>query len=219
MLSDRYCASDLEVFTPEERRRFGDTLNEDVAWQLLYRLEPDLYEQLIAGERIHPAVLDWLPRVDRCVEVGAGTGRLTKHLRCDDLIVVEPCERFRERLPYSDVRNGFFDAIPVPDGWADLVISCSAFKADEAGLKEMERVSRSLVAIVWPCDVDWLRSQGFEYISFPCEMSVEFASTDEARAIARIFYPDAVDRITDRFVPYEILGMNPPCDVAWKSVA
>ncbi len=218
MISDRYNASDLDVFTPEERKRFGDELNEDVAWQLLYRLEPALYERLIAGEQIHPAVLDWIPRVERCVEVGAGTGRLTKHLECDELIVVEPCEVFRERLPYPDVRDGFFDAIPVADDWADLVISCSAFKPDEAGLAEMERVSRSMVAIVWPNDVEWLVSKGFEYICFDGEMTIEFESLDEALEVAKVFYPDAVGRITSSCVPYEVIGLNPPRDIAFKQL-
>src|SRR5712692_6721155 len=64
----RYGPDDLALLTPAERERFCD---EDpwLAWELLYRKEPELYERLIAGEHIHPDVLAWLPsRVDRCVE-------------------------------------------------------------------------------------------------------------------------------------------------------
>jgi SAM-dependent methyltransferase len=225
-LVSRYRSSDLDVFTPRERARFGDVLNETTAWELLYRLEPDLYERLIAGERIHPDVIAWLPeRVGRCVEIAAGTGRLTKELRprCDELIAIEPAAPLRERLRDVDARDGFFDDLPVEDAWADLVISCSAFTREnggEAGLKEMERVARdgALVAFVWPSDVDWLRSHGFQYLSFPGEMAIEFDSPDEALAIARIFYPDAVDAITGAEIPYEVIGVNPPRDVAYKRV-
>jgi SAM-dependent methyltransferase len=226
-LVSRYGPRDLEVFTPAERARFGDTIDEDVAWQLLYRLEPDLYERLITGERIHPDVLDWLPHhVHHCVEVAAGSGRLTRVLqpRCDRLIAVEPAAPLRERLCGVDARDGFFDALPVSDDWADLVISCSALtKANggEAGLDEMERVARhgGMIALVWPSDVDWLRARGFEYRAFPGDMAIEFGSKDEAVAIARIFYPHAVDRIDSATVPYDVIGVNAPRDVAWKIVA
>ena len=44
-----------------------------LAWELLYRLEPGLYERLANAERLHPDIMDWLPRcADRIVEVGAG---------------------------------------------------------------------------------------------------------------------------------------------------
>ena len=221
----RYSERDLEIFTPEERARFGGRLTANVAWQLLYRLEPDLYCRLIAGERIHRCVLDRLPaHVSRCVEIAAGSGRLTRELigRCDELIVVEPAAPLRDRLPACDARCGFFDDLPVPDAWADLVVSCSAFSREnggEPGLGEMQRVTRrdGLIALVWPSDVDWLRSHGFSYESFDDdEMSIEFGSVEEAREIARIFYPHAVDAITDRVVPYRVVGLNPPCDLAWK---
>jgi len=226
-LVSRYRPRDLEVFSPDERERFGDTLDETVAWQLLYRLEPDLYERLIAGEHIHPAVLDWLPHhVHHCVEVGAGSGRLTRILRprCDRLIAIEPAAPLRERLCDVDARDGFFDSIPVDDDWADLVVSCSALTktiGGDAGLEEMERVARSggMIALVWPSDVDWLRAHGFEYRSFPGHMAIEFCSTDEALAIARIFYPHAVDQIASATVPYDLIGVNAPRDVAWKVLA
>jgi hypothetical protein len=87
-LRSRYTAADLGAFTRDEASRFvplrgGDPHNDVVlAWELLYRLEPELYERLARAERLHPGVVDWLPReVDQIAEVGAGTGRLTS-LRC-----------------------------------------------------------------------------------------------------------------------------------------
>ena len=32
-----------------------------LAWELLYRLEPELYDRLVSAERLHPDVLGWLP--------------------------------------------------------------------------------------------------------------------------------------------------------------
>ena len=67
-LRSRYTAADLGVFTPEEARRFlprgdGDPRSDIVlAWELLYRLEPELYDRLASAEQLHPDVLGWLPR-------------------------------------------------------------------------------------------------------------------------------------------------------------
>ena len=86
-LQRRYTAADLRVFNREEASRFapygdGDPQSDIVlAWELLYRLEPELYDRLADAERLHPDVLGWLPRiVDRIAEVGAGSGRLTLEL-------------------------------------------------------------------------------------------------------------------------------------------
>ena len=86
-LLHRYVASDLSVFDAEERRRFlasGDPdprTNAALAWELLYRLEPGLYDRLVRAEPLHPGILEWLPgAVGRALEVGAGSGRLTVHL-------------------------------------------------------------------------------------------------------------------------------------------
>jgi len=244
-LAARYRPDDLRLLTAEERERFvgpSDVATDwgeiapRIAWELLYRKEPDLYVRLVAGERIHPGILEWLPqRVSRCVEVAAGTGRLTLDLvpRCRELIAVEPAAPLRGILerklrgrPGVQVREGFFDAVPVPDACADLVISLSAFTPDpshggDAGLAELERVAaaRGLIVLVWPADVEWFVRRGFEYVSFPGEMTVEFPSLKEAVEIATIFYPHAVEEIARRGsarVSYEVLGMNPPRDLVWR---
>src|SRR5438309_4077265 len=137
-LMERYSTADLRVFSAEESARFLDRTIADpqhdvtLAWELLYRLEPDLYDRLVTAEHLHPGIVEWLPaHVPRIIEVGAGTGRLTVELvdRCDQLTAVEPATPLRERLraklsPSSNLRiiSGFFDALPFPDQSAELVI-------------------------------------------------------------------------------------------------
>lgn len=226
------------MFTPDEHDRFvGDRtweeIGPDVAWEILYRKEPELYERLIRGEHIHPDVIGWLPRVRCAVEIAAGTGRLTRDLvaRCDQVIAVEPAATLRETLRVEldiEVLSGFFNEIPVGDDIAQLAVSCSAFTSDlahggDVGLHEMERVvdPGGLVVLVWPSDVDWLRDRGFTHESFGGEMDVDFGTLEEAVELAAIFYPDAVAEIESRGsarVTYEVLGMNAPRDLAWKRV-
>ena len=247
-LPRRYSKEDLGVLTEEEAGRFlgaGDQGPQDdiaLAWELLYRIEPELYDRLILAEQIHPAILDWLPRhVGRIVEVAPGTGRLTTALleRCDDLTAVEPAAPLRALLAARvghqaagrrlRLVHGFFDSLPVPDRSAELVITCSALTPDPAhggdpGLAEMERVCMvgGQVVIVWPNNSEWLAARGYRYVSFPGEMRMQFASVEEAVELSEIFHPHAVHEIRrrgDRRVPYEVLGVNPPRDLAYKEIA
>ncbi len=244
-VQQRYTAADLRVLTREETRRFvplgrGDPQQDvTLAWELLYRLEPELYDRLATAERLHPDVVGWLPRgVNRIAEVGAGTGRLTIELieRGQHIVAVEPAlplrQILRRKLAATDhgrrvqVVPGFFDRLPLPDDFADFVVACSAFTpaaahGGDAGLAEMERVCRpgGSVAIVWPNRLDWLADRGYRYVSFPGPMSVEFSSYEEAVELAEIFYPTAVDEIRrrgSRKVGFEVLGINPPRDLAVK---
>jgi SAM-dependent methyltransferase len=141
----RYTTADLSVLTRDEARRFvprgdGDPrVDLTLAWELLYRLEPELYDRLVSAERLHPDVLRWLPdEVERIVEVGAGAGRLTVELihRAREVVAVEPAAPLRQLLDRKlsrvdrrnrvRVTNGFFDDVPVADDFADLVVACSA---------------------------------------------------------------------------------------------
>jgi SAM-dependent methyltransferase len=233
------------VFTPDERSRFlpeggGDPRRDvSLAWELLYRLEPELYDRLARAERLHPGILSWLPAAaDRIVEVGAGTGRLTMHLlgRAPEIVAIEPVAPFRRLLEHklveagqaggARVRHGFFDQLPVASGCADLVVACSVFTpaarhGGEAGLAEMERVCRpgGCVAIIWPNNIGWLAARDYQYASFAGPMSVDFASHREAVELAEIFYPGALPEIRRRRrrrVPFELAGISAPRDVSFK---
>jgi SAM-dependent methyltransferase len=236
----------VDVLSEDEAKRFaaGGTADprSDVtlAWELLYRLEPELYDRLVAAERLHPGVLAWLPSdVERIVEVAAGTGRLTLELveRARQVVAIEPAgplrEILNEKLARADqgqrarVVPGFFDDLPVADDYADVVVACSALTptpehGGEAGLAEMERVCRpgGCVVIVWPNHVPWLAAQGYRHVSFDDgEMFVEFASPEEAAELTEIFYPRGGEEVRRQGwsrVPYAVLGVNPPRDLAYK---
>ncbi len=247
-LSTRYTTADLSVLTSDEARRFAPGGSGDpqadptLAWELLYRLEPELYERMASAERLHPGIADWLPRsADRIVEVGAGSGRLTLELisRGQEVVAIEPAAGLRQILEHklarasqgyrATVRCGFFDDLPVPGGCADLVVACSVLTpapghGGDVGLAEMERVCRpgGCVAIIWPNNISWLAARGYRYESFAGPMTVEFASHREAVELAGIFYPHAVSQVRrrgSRRVPYEVLGINPPRDLAFKVIS
>jgi SAM-dependent methyltransferase len=244
-LTRRYGAEDLHVFSPAERARFlpcgtsDAPINRSLAFELLYRLEPELWERLVAAERIHPGVIEWFPFVERAVEVGAGTGRLTSHLmtRCRHIVAVEPARPMRDRLAASmsthavgrvDIVDGFFDALPAPDSSADLVVTCAALERDsahggDAGLAEMERVCApgGMVVVVWPNHVGWLNARGFTHVTFPGDMWMEFRDVAEAIEMTEIFYPHAIADVRSRGaarVGYDVIGVNPPRDLAFKVI-
>jgi SAM-dependent methyltransferase len=253
-LLERYSREDVAAISPEERRRLliedrADPQRESgLAWELLYRVEPELYDRLVVAERLHPNILQWLPNhVERIVEVGAGSGRLTLELvsRCNELTAIEPAAPLREIMARKLERRvaiaasghqpaqvrvigGFLDALPVADRSAELVIACSVLTPEPShggnrGLAEMERVcaTQGMVVIVWPNHPEWLSAHGYRYLSFAGVMAMEFVSVEEAIELARIFYPQAVDEIRrrgDRHVPYELLGVNPPRDLAYKAI-
>ncbi len=258
-LVQRYGPAALAVFTPEERRRFlgsidsgvlsrihhdpwaWDVVAAEVAWELLYRLEPELYGRLTVGERIHPGVLAWIPeRIGRAVEVGCGWGRLTLELahRCEELAGIEPAGALRERLKarvseecrgHCTVTGGFINDIPIPDAWADVTFTCSAFSCDpvhggDPGLAELDRVTRTggMVVLIWPPrNRAWLEERGFQFLNFAGEMNVEFGTVEEAVELASIFYPGAVSEVArrgSRVVPCSLLGISGPKSLAWRTV-
>jgi hypothetical protein len=88
----------------------------------------------------------------------------------------------------------------------------------------MERACRpgGCVVIIWPNEVRWLAAHGYGYVRFDGDMFVEFASHEEAAELIEIFYPGAIAEVLSagrRRVPYDVLGTNPPRDLAFKVVA
>lgn len=95
----------------------------------------------------------------RVLDLGAGTGKLTKQLveRGVECIAVEPVEgmraRFADDLPDVECLDGTAEAIPLPDGSVAALVVAQAFhwfRHDEA-LAEMHRVLEAdgRFALVW----------------------------------------------------------------------
>ena len=79
--------------------------------------------------------VEWLvpDRVDRVVDLGAGTGALSRLLvgRAGEVVAVEPDGRMREVLgttvPEARAVHGTGESIPLPDGSADAVIASTSW--------------------------------------------------------------------------------------------
>lgn len=94
----------------------------------------DAYER---GRPSYPAAaLDWLlpPAAHRVLDLGAGTGKLTRLLADRpglDVVAVEPSagmrEAFAASLPGIEVREGTAEAIPAPDDAFDVVLVAQAW--------------------------------------------------------------------------------------------
>ena len=108
----------------------------------------DAYERFRPGPPL--AAVDWfLPGpVGRVVDLGAGTGALTRLLvgRADDVVAVEPDDRMRavlvERVSGVRAVEGRGEAMPLEDGTVDAVLASTSWHWVEpvAGLQEVARV-------------------------------------------------------------------------------
>ena len=104
-----------------------------------------------------PEVVDvpGLPSSATVLELGAGTGKLTRLLlgTFDRVIAVEPEKAMRRRLAGTDVLAGAAEAIPVADGSVDAVFAAEAFhKFDgERAVLEIGRVLRpgGTLVLMW----------------------------------------------------------------------
>jgi SAM-dependent methyltransferase len=123
----------------------------------------ELYER---ARPSYPAdAVDWIARRAglapgaTVVDVGAGTGKLTRLLVPTGarVIAVEPLEEMRAKLeqvvPGVEALAGTAEEIPLPDGSADAVVVAQAFHwfdADRA-LAELHRVLREdgVLALIW----------------------------------------------------------------------
>jgi SAM-dependent methyltransferase len=91
------------------------------------------YERYRPGPPV--SAVDWiLPGlVERVVDLGAGTGALTRLLidRADDVVAVEPDDRMRsvliEEVPRARAVSGRGESMPIPDACADAVLASSSW--------------------------------------------------------------------------------------------
>jgi SAM-dependent methyltransferase len=135
-------------------------------------------------ERARPSypadAIDWLLNRtgvgpgDTIVDLGAGTGKLTRLLVASGarVVAIEPVQAMRELIDVGEAIDGTAEEIPLPDGSAALVTVAQAFHwfdLDRA-LPEIHRVLRpgGRLALVWNMrDLDDPLQRGVEELLAP----------------------------------------------------
>lgn len=194
-------------------------------WELTYWKTPDLYEELIVGEQLHPAIFQQIePEIkDKIVlDAGAGSGRAT--FECvkygaSKIYAIDPspgllrilCQKIDCRSTSCHILplRGHFNSLPLPDKSVDTALSCSAFTSNpaqggEPGLDEFRRVIKpgGKLFIIWPRTEDhkWFNEHNFSYVVIPVneEMHIHFRTIESALRCVQRFYannPKAIDYI------------------------
>jgi ubiquinone/menaquinone biosynthesis C-methylase UbiE len=210
-------------------------------WVLLYWHDPEAYEELVAGEQIHPGLLHALDLDGRVVaDLGAGAGRFTlfaaRHAR--RVIAVDAVPPLLERLQRKaddqemdnvETRRGSFMRLPLDDDSVDVAVACSPLTSHapwggECALEEAERIVRpgGDLVVIWPDAPAWFCERGFTYMALPGNAEMHFRDVDSAARICAAFYSDeAAQWVRDndaRVVPFAVLGVSPPSDACFKRV-
>ncbi len=113
----------LSRVAPEEKARRAGSFGEVASHYERYRPGPPV------------SAVEWIlpERAGRVVDLGAGTGALTRLLtdRAGEVIAVEPDDRMRAILaaavPRADAVTGRGESIPLPDGSVDAVLASSSW--------------------------------------------------------------------------------------------
>lgn len=145
-------------------------------WSFVYHLEPERWDELARHEPISPTLIEALPRgVATGLDVGAGSGRLTRHLleRCRDVVAVEPSAGLRDilsqRMPHVRTLRGWAESLPLDDGWSQLTAACGTLGPDPSILAELERVTArgATIALISPEQPEWFEANGWRRIVAP----------------------------------------------------
>jgi len=113
----------LSQLAPEEKARRAASFGDVASHYERYRPGPP------------PAAVDWIlpARVGRVVDLGAGTGALSRLLldRAAEVIAVEPDDRMRsvlgQELPGVRAVEGRAESMPIPDAFVDAVVASSSW--------------------------------------------------------------------------------------------
>jgi SAM-dependent methyltransferase len=143
----------------------------------------DLYER--ARPSYPPEAIEWLVAqtglgpVSTVVDLGAGTGKLTRLLLPSGarVVAVEPIAEMRAHIQGAEVLDGTAEAMPLPDGSADVVTVAQAFHwfDHDRALPEIHRVLREggTLVIVWNMrDLDDPMQRGVEELLRPIRKDV-----------------------------------------------
>ena len=153
-------------------------------WFMVYELVPERWDDLASIEPVHPRAIEFLkPDGIRILELGAGSGRLTLAIagRASQILAIEPSPPLRRMLRRrlelvnrsAAVVAATTQALPVPDGWADLAVACSSCGPDAPlggprALREMRRCVRDggMLVLIGPRRPSWFVAHGFKRQDF-----------------------------------------------------
>lgn len=119
----------------------------------------DDYERGRPGWPVEAVSVGGVPESATVLELGAGTGKLTRLLieRFDRVVAVEPDRGMlavlRQACPDADIRHGNAEAIPVETGSVDAVYAAESFHWFDGAhaIPEVERVlrPRGVLVMMW----------------------------------------------------------------------